>query len=56
MSRTDAGEIINIVQVVKQLQWHCNYESECAIPGSEISVINHVLAVILMYIQQPILD
>ncbi len=54
MSSKDAGEIINMVQEVKQLQWHCNYERESAIPGSETLVINHVLAVIPMYIQEPI--
>lgn len=55
-SSKDTGEIINTLQVVKQLQWQCNYESESAIPGSEILVVNHILAVILMYIQQPIPD
>ena len=52
-SSKEAGEIINTVEVVKQLHWHYNDESESAILSSEILVINHVLAVILMYIQQP---
>jgi len=56
MSLKDAGEVIITLQVGKLLQWHCNYESESAIPGSLILLINHMLAAIRKYTQQPILD